>query len=110
MKRTSHQKHVPQRTCIACHQIKPKRDLIRIVHSSNGRVEVDTSGKKSGRGVYLCKSRVCWETGLKWERLEHTLKTRITQQDRLVLLEYGKTLISSYSPLVGGGNKELDEI
>lgn len=109
MKRAGHQKHIPERTCIACRQIKPKRELIRIVHSSNDRVEIDTGGKKSGRGVYLCNSKACWENGLKWERLEHTLKARITQQERLVLIEYSKTCIGNCSPLAEV-DKEPDEI
>ena len=82
-------KHIPQRTCIACRRVRPKRELIRLVRISDGNVEVDTSGKKAGRGAYLCRARECWETGLKSNRLEHTLRTSITQENRERLVRYG---------------------
>ena len=59
---------------------------------SNGSVEVDTSGKKAGRGAYLCQTPECWETGLKSGRLEYTLRTTLDQKNREQLIEYGKDL------------------
>lgn len=85
-------KHVPQRTCIACHQVKPKRELLRIVRAPTGRVEMDPTGKKSGRGAYLCANRSCWNTALKKKRLEQELETTISEEDRLALEVYAATL------------------
>ena len=90
MRNISH--HIPQRTCIACHQVKSKRELIRLVRIAGGSVEVDTGGKKTGRGAYLCQSQKCWETGLKGGRLEHTLRTNLTPGNREQLSQYRKNL------------------
>ena len=85
-------KHIPQRTCVGCHETRLKRELIRVVRTQSGAVEIDPTGKKSGRGAYLCESRTCWEAGLKKERLDHTLRTRIAPQDRSELTQYAETL------------------
>ena len=85
-------KHIPQRTCVACCKVKAKRELIRLVRISNGNVEVDTSGKKAGRGAYLCPTLECWEIGLKTGRLEYTLRITLTQENREQLTGYGKDL------------------
>jgi len=88
-------KHIPQRTCVACRKVKTKRELIRLVRISNGNVEIDLSGKKAGRGTYLCQSPECWEVGLKRDRLEHNLRTTLTQENRQQLIKYGKDFIRS---------------
>lgn len=94
-------KHIPQRTCLACRQVKPKRELIRLVRISNGSVEADTNGKKAGRGAYLCQAGECWEVGLKGGRLEHALRTVLTQDNRDQLIRYGKDL----TELISGKGK-----
>jgi predicted RNA-binding protein YlxR (DUF448 family) len=81
-------KHIPQRTCIACQQIKEKKDLIRLVRAENGIAEVDISGKKPGRGAYLCPNKVCWELVLKKNRLEYALRTKLSNDNRQILIEY----------------------
>ncbi len=85
-------RHVPQRTCIACGEKGAKRELIRIVRTADGTVEIDPTGKEAGRGAYLCKARRCWEIGLKKNRLERALKTRIVAEKREELSEYSKML------------------
>jgi predicted RNA-binding protein YlxR (DUF448 family) len=60
--------------------------------SNNGVVEIDPKGKKPGRGAYLCPFSECWEIGLKSNRLEYALRTRLTLENRQTLLEYGKSL------------------
>jgi predicted RNA-binding protein YlxR (DUF448 family) len=87
-----HVKHVPERMCIACRQKRPKWELIRIVRTVPGGLEIDLRGKKTGRGAYLCKQRECWETGLKTKRLARALKYEIKAEQRAELMEYGKTL------------------
>ena len=78
---------------MACRKVKAKRELIRIVRISDGNVEIDTTGKKAGRGAYLCRAQECWEVGLKTGRLEHTLRTSLTQDNREQLNRYGKDLL-----------------
>ena len=75
---------------MACGKIRPKRELIRLVCTSDGRVEVDTGDRKAGRGAYLCRSQECWGVGLKGTRLEHALRTTLTQDNREQLIKYGK--------------------
>jgi len=64
---------LPQRTCVTCPQVKPKRELVRVVRTPEGNVEIDRSGKKPGRGAYLCLSPDCWQAGLKGKRLANAL-------------------------------------
>ncbi len=87
-------KHVPERTCIGCREIKPKRELIRIGRSESGVVVIDPTGRRPGRGVYLCKTKSCWEAGLKKERLDRALRTKIAAEDKRGLAQYGGTLPS----------------
>ena len=93
MGRKNINKHIPMRTCVACREVKSKRELIRLVRNLNGSVQVDTSGKEPGRGAYLCRVLECWQNGLAGGRLEYVLKTKLTRENREQLIEYGKTLI-----------------
>lgn len=85
-------KHVPQRTCVACRQVNAKRGLVRIVRTPLGAVEIDETGKKAGRGAYLCRTRDCWDNALKKKSLEYALKTAISVEDKSVLQTYGAAL------------------
>ena len=73
---------------MVCHQVRPKRELMRLVRSANRCVEIDTGGKKAGRGAYLCKKLECWEVGLKGSRLEYTLRTTLAPENREQLMRY----------------------
>jgi len=73
-------KHIPQRTCVGCRKVMPKRQLVRVVRSPEG-VQVDSTGKLAGRGAYLHDRHSCWERGLKGA-LAHALKTELTAEDR----------------------------
>ena len=81
-------KHIPQRTCIACRSTNVKRELVRLVNVPGVEVEVDPTGKKSGRGAYLCPSRVCWDNALKTGRLAQALRTDISPDNKARLLQY----------------------
>ena len=83
-------KHVPQRTCVGCREILPKRSLIRVVRTPEG-LRIDPTGKITGRGAYLHDRRSCWERGLKGA-LAHALKMELTEQDRETLRAYMDTL------------------
>ncbi len=85
-------KHVPQRTCVACRQVRPKKELIRVIRSPSGEIQVDETGKKSGRGAYLCPNRSCWEIALTKKSLEHALKTEITLEEEASLWQHGRSL------------------
>lgn len=91
-------RHIPQRTCIGCRQSSAKRRLVRVVRLPSGSVQMDPTGKKSGRGAYLCWDRRCWEAALKRKSLEHALKTTITPVDRAAL--------ESYAQQIPGGQTE----
>jgi len=80
---------VPERTCIACRQVKPKREMVRLVRVADGLVEVDPSFRQNGRGAYLCRQPQCWDIGLRG-RLEHSLKTTLSKENREKLIEYGR--------------------
>lgn len=60
----------PMRMCIGCNKMHPKRDLIRVVRTPDGNVELDVTGKKSGRGAYVCPTAGCFETAVKAGRFE----------------------------------------
>lgn len=86
-------KHVPQRTCVGCRKVLAKRQLIRLVRTSDG-VQVDPTGKLAGRGAYLHDQRTCWERGLKGA-LAHALKMELTPEDRERLQAFLESLPES---------------
>ena len=79
-------KHIPQRTCVGCREVQPKRQMIRIVRVADG-VKIDPTGKLAGRGAYLHDLRPCWERGLKGS-LANALKAEINAEDRAKLEEF----------------------
>ncbi|GHO45220.1 RNase P modulator RnpM [Ktedonospora formicarum] len=86
-------KHVPLRTCVSCHDNKSKRELLRVVRTPDGHVLIDATGKKSGRGAYLCARLSCWRQIMKGKRLEQVLKIEtISEEDRTGLEAFIATL------------------
>lgn len=83
-------KHIPQRTCVGCREVLPKRSLIRIVRSPEG-IQIDPTGKMPGRGAYLHDRHSCWERGLKGA-LAHALRTSLSEEDRERILEFMASL------------------
>lgn len=73
-------KKIPQRMCTGCMQMKPKKELIRVVKNSEGEISVDLVGKKPGRGAYVCKSLECFEKAFKTRKLERNLETKISEE------------------------------
>ncbi len=67
-------KHIPQRTCIGCRKVKPKRELVRLVRRADGSTEIDPSGKMAGRGAYLHRERECWKEAIEKHAIERALK------------------------------------
>ncbi len=91
-------RHVPQRTCIVCRQVRPKRELIRVVRTPDGHIALDPTGKKSGRGAYLCARRSCWEPALHQGRLEREFEMAIPAEDRPALEAYLDSLPPEAAP------------
>ena len=71
------QKRIPERKCLGCGKSAPKRELLRVVRSPEGEVSVDTTGKKSGRGAYICPSAACLKKAVKNRRLTTSLAVEI---------------------------------
>lgn len=69
---------IPKRMCLGCRQMIPKNELTRIVRLSDGSVEIDRTGKKPGRGTYVCRNLECRKKALKPEYLNKALNTTIT--------------------------------
>lgn len=85
-------KHIPQRTCVVCRSERGKRELVRIVRTPAGTVQVDLTGKVAGRGAYLCKAQPCWNVPGFAQRLNTALKTTLTAEDTAALKAYAATL------------------
>ena len=66
---------IPTRMCIGCQQMKPKRELVRVVRTPTGELLVDDTGKTSGRGAYICPDPACLQAALKGKRLQKALET-----------------------------------
>ena len=81
------QKRVPLRMCLGCGEMKPKKELVRIVKSPEGDVSVDLTGKKSGRGAYVCRSAQCLDKAIKSRRLEKNFGAAVSQEVAAVLRE-----------------------
>lgn len=92
-------KHTPQRTCVGCRSVLPKRELIRLVRRPEG-VEIDPTSKLAGRGAYLHNQRSCWERGLKGT-LSQALKVTLTPANREQLREFMLTLPEDETGLDG---------
>lgn len=73
-------KKIPLRTCMGCNEKKPKKELIRIVKDKEGNICVDKTGKKEGRGAYICDNINCLEKVIKTKRLEKVLDTKISEE------------------------------
>ena len=70
-------KKIPARRCVGCNAQKPKRELVRVVRSPEGKVSLDLTGKKAGRGAYLCPSAACLAKARKAKRLERAFGVEV---------------------------------
>lgn len=74
------QKKQPARRCIACNEQKDKKELLRIVRTPEGNIEIDLTGKKNGRGAYICKSEDCLKKVIKSKKLERSFEKEISDE------------------------------
>lgn len=68
------------RMCLGCQEMKPKKELIRVVRSPEGDISIDMTGKKAGRGAYICKDINCLEKAIKAKRFEKALEVKISEE------------------------------
>lgn len=80
-------KHIPQRTCVVCRETAAKRTLVRLVRTADQGVQIDPTGKRNGRGAYLCTRPECWQRALSSTVLEKALRTTLSEHDRARLSE-----------------------
>jgi predicted RNA-binding protein YlxR (DUF448 family) len=73
-------KKIPMRMCVGCQEMKPKKELIRVVRTSQESIEIDHTGKRSGRGAYICPREECLKKAVKARRLEKALQRPIAQE------------------------------
>jgi uncharacterized protein len=73
-------KKIPQRMCTGCMEMKPKKELIRVVKNKENEISIDLHGKKPGRGAYICRDIECLEKAVKTKRLERNLETKINDE------------------------------
>lgn len=73
-------KKIPMRMCLGCGGMKPKRELIRVVKSKDGEISLDLTGRKSGRGAYICKDIECFKKARKARRFEKTFSCQISDE------------------------------
>ncbi|WP_370642572.1 RNase P modulator RnpM [Tepidanaerobacter sp. GT38] len=73
-------KKIPMRMCIGCKEMKPKKELTRIVRTTEGNIVIDPTGKKSGRGAYICKNEQCIKTSINENRLSKALDFQVTKE------------------------------
>lgn len=73
-------KKIPMRQCVGCREMKIKRELIRIIRTSEDEILLDATGKKNGRGAYICPSQECFHQAVKNKGLERSLKTAIPEE------------------------------
>lgn len=73
-------KRIPMRMCLGCNDMKPKREMIRVVKSKEGEISLDLTGRKSGRGAYICKNIECFQSARKARRFEKSFSCMISSE------------------------------
>ncbi|MDF2538883.1 MAG: hypothetical protein K0S76_1904 [Herbinix sp.] len=88
-------KKIPFRMCAGCGEMKSKKEMIRVLKTPEGEIVIDTTGKKNGRGAYICSNLACFQKAVKTKGLERSLKVSIPRElvesleKELILLESG---------------------
>ncbi|MBQ9696493.1 MAG: YlxR family protein [Oscillospiraceae bacterium] len=72
------QKKIPMRMCVGCREMKPKKELIRVVRGPDGTVSLDPTGKKPGRGAYVCRRGDCLTRAIRQKQLERQLEAKLS--------------------------------
>ena len=80
-------KKIPMRQCVGCREMKPKRELIRVVKSPEGAVSLDFKGKLPGRGAYICRDVACVDKAIKIRAVAHALGQNLTAEQEKSIRE-----------------------
>lgn len=78
-------KKIPMRMCVGCRQMKEKKDMIRVLRTQKGEFCIDITGKKNGRGAYVCKNPQCLQMAVKNHGLERSFKMSIPKETAVLL-------------------------
>jgi uncharacterized protein len=84
---------IPLRMCVGCREMKPKKELIRAVRSPLGEVSLDATGKKAGRGAYVCFNADCLKRALKQRQLDRALDAQLDEETNRQLTETMQRLL-----------------
>ncbi|MBQ9196331.1 MAG: YlxR family protein [Clostridia bacterium] len=76
------QRKIPMRMCVGCREMKPKRELLRVVRSPEGDISFDLTGRKPGRGAYVCRSAECLSLAVRKKQLERAFSAAISDEVR----------------------------
>ncbi len=76
------EKKIPMRMCVGCREMKPKKTLLRVVHGPDGTVSPDPTGRKPGRGAYVCPNAECIRTALKHKQFERAFECALSDEAR----------------------------
>ena len=80
------QRKIPMRMCVGCREMKPKRELLRVVRSPEGEISFDLTGRKPGRGAYVCRSAACLNLAIRKKQLERAFSAAVSDEVRDSLL------------------------
>ena len=78
---------IPMRMCVGCREMKPKKELLRVVRSPEGIVSIDMTGRKPGRGAYVCRSAECLKRAIKQRQLERAFECPLGEETHASLLQ-----------------------
>lgn len=92
-------KRIPLRKCVVCQKMLSKKEMIRVVRTPEGSVELDTTGKKNGRGAYICAKMDGFEKAKKNKSFERALKVSMSQEDYVSLKEQFQTIQAKYASI-----------
>jgi Predicted nucleic-acid-binding protein implicated in transcription termination len=73
-------KKIPMRQCVGCRDMKTKKEMIRVIKTSEGEIELDVTGKQNGRGAYMCAKQECLQQAIRSKGLERSLKQGIPRE------------------------------
>ena len=76
------EKKIPMRMCVGCREMKHKKELLRVVKSPEGQVSIDVTGRKPGRGAYVCKSAQCLEKAIRQRQLERAFECALSEETK----------------------------
>lgn len=81
------ERKTPMRMCVGCREMQPKKSLIRVVRSPEGEVSMDPTGRKAGRGAYVCKNAQCLQKALKQKQLERAFSCTLGEETHKALMD-----------------------